>query len=100
MISPQQSRRREAGSVPASRRDRRIMSGKMKTTTARADWIQDRVIERASELRQTAAMIARATDWRVSVDHVRSYLDRRSSMGSHKLQHVLSVLGLTITTGD
>lgn len=60
------------------------------------DWIQARVIARAAELGLTSYAIAKATDGKVSEDHVRNYLTRSSSMGSHKLQHVLKVLGLTI----
>ena len=60
------------------------------------DWIQERVIARAAELQLTAYAIAKRTDGAVSPDHVQDYLQRRKSMGSHKLQHVLNVLGLTI----
>lgn len=60
------------------------------------DWIQMRVAARASEMGLTAYAIAKATNWAVSEDHVRHYLDRRTSMGSGKLQHVLRVLGLDI----
>lgn len=63
----------------------------------RADWIQDRVISRAEQLELTAYAIAKATGGKVSEDHVRDYLTRKKSMGSHKLQHVLSVLGLEIS---
>ena len=60
----------------------------------RRDWLQDAVIERAAALQRTAYSIARDCGWAVSEDHVRDYLRRRKSMGSHKLQHVLRVLGL------
>lgn len=61
-----------------------------------SDWIQSRVIARANELGLTAYAIAQKTGGRVSNDHVKDYLERRKSMGSHKLQHVLTVLGLEI----
>jgi hypothetical protein len=38
----------------------------------------------------------KATGGKVSEDHVRNYLTRSSSMGSHKLQYVLDVLGLGV----
>lgn len=61
-----------------------------------ADWIQGRVIARVLELGLSSYEIAKRTDGRVSEDHVRDYLTRRKSMGSHKLQHVLAVLGLEL----
>ncbi len=63
----------------------------------RGDWIQDAVIARAAALGMTAYAIAQASNGAVSDDHVQAYLTRRKSMGSHKLQHVLSALGLTVT---
>ena len=68
----------------------------MATPKPQEDWIQAACIERAKELRLNASEIARLTEGAVSDDHVRDYLTRRKSMGSHKLQHVLKVLGLTI----
>lgn len=64
---------------------------------ANRDWIQDACIRRARDLDMTAYAVARDTDGAVSENHVRQYLSRRASMGSHKLKHVLRVLGLTIT---
>lgn len=61
------------------------------------DWMQQRVIARAQELGLTAYAIAKATGGAVSEDHVKNYLERRASMGSHKLQHVLRVLRLDVT---
>lgn len=63
------------------------------------DWLQDAVIARAAKLGLTAYAIAQATGGKVSEDHVRAYLTRSKSMGSHKLQHVLVVLGLEVTPG-
>jgi hypothetical protein len=63
---------------------------------ARADWIQQTVIDRASALGLSAYAIAQRTAGAVSADHVLAYLARRKSMGSHKLQHVLTALRLTI----
>jgi hypothetical protein len=68
-----------------------------KTDPRLTDWVQARVIERAAELGLTAYAIAQRTEGAVSEDHVRAYLTKSKSMGSHKLQHVLRVLGLTIT---
>ncbi len=65
---------------------------------AEKDWIQARVIARARELQLTSYAIAQRTEGAVSEDHVRAYLTRAKSMGSHKLQHVLRVLGLRIET--
>ncbi len=61
------------------------------------DWIQDSVIARANKLGLTSYAIAKASEGAVSEDHVRDYLTRAKSMGSHKLQHVLRVLGLKIS---
>jgi hypothetical protein len=66
-------------------------------TAPTADWIQSAVIARAAKLNLTAYAIAKLTDGAVSEDHVKDYLERRKSMGSHKLQHVLAVLGLALT---
>jgi hypothetical protein len=44
----------------------------------------------------TSYAIAKLTDGQVSEDHVRAYLTHQKSMGSHKLQHVLTALGLKI----
>jgi hypothetical protein len=56
------------------------------------------VIARAQTLGLTAYAIAKATNGRVSADHVQAYLTRRKSCGSHKLQHILTVLDLTLIT--
>lgn len=60
------------------------------------DWIQAAVIARADELGLSSYAIAKATNGKVSEDHVRNYLTRSSSMGSHKLQHVLKVLDMDV----
>jgi predicted DNA-binding transcriptional regulator YafY len=62
----------------------------------RRDWLQDEAIARAKELGITAYGLAKATGWAVSENHIRRYLARERSMGSHKLQHLLRVLGLTV----
>jgi hypothetical protein len=64
----------------------------------RYDWLQSAVIARAAALKLTAYAIAKLTDGKVSEDHVKDYLLRRKSMGSHKLQHVLRVLGMEVRT--
>jgi len=64
------------------------------------DWIQERVIARAKTLGLTAYAIAQATGGKVSEDHIRHYLMKRKSCGSHKLQHILRVLGLRIEAGE
>ena len=61
-----------------------------------SDWIQDTVIARASILEKSAYRIAVDCGHAVSEDHINDYLRRRKSMGSHKLQHVLKVLGLKV----
>ena len=66
------------------------------TREERDDWIQAAVIKRAEQLELTSYKIALLTEGQVSEDHVRDYLTRRKSMGSHKLQHVLKALGLTV----
>ena len=64
--------------------------------TDQHDWLQDAVIDRAKKLGVTAYWIAKQTAGAVSNDHVMAYLSRRKSMGSHKLQHVLRTLGMTV----
>lgn len=60
------------------------------------DWVQEAVIARAAELQLSAYALAQATGWAVSPDHVLAYLNRKKSMGSHKLQHLLRALGLSV----
>lgn len=74
-------------------------AGATRADRSRADAIQEAVISRAAELGMTAYAIAKATDGAVTETHVRDYMQRRSSMGSHKLQHVLTALGLVIVAG-
>lgn len=62
------------------------------------DWIRARVIARANELGLTAYGIAKATEGRVSTNHIRCYLAGEKSLTSSKLQHVLTVLGLQISS--
>lgn len=75
-----------------------------KTKTDRADWIQARVIARAKELGWPRSLssyeIAKRSDGGVSEDHVHAYLTRSKSMGSHKLQHVLTALGLSLVAEE
>ncbi len=61
------------------------------------DTIQETVIARAKKLGLTSYAIAKASDGAVSEDHIQDFLNKRKSMGSHKLQHVLRVLGLKIS---
>lgn len=62
----------------------------------RKDWLQETVIARAAELGLTAYAIAKSTGDHVTADHVKDYLERRKSMGSHKLQAVLRAIGLRV----
>lgn len=62
----------------------------------RRDLVQEAVIARAEQLGLTAYAIAKLTGGAVSPDHVKDYLERRKSMGSHKLQHVLTAIGLGV----
>ena len=76
----------------------RLMSeaGDYFASHVRDDWIQAMVIARAKELGMTAYAVAAATGFAVCADHVKDYFMRKKSMASHKLQNVLTVLGLTI----
>jgi hypothetical protein len=65
-------------------------------TPSLRDEIQETCIARSEALGLSSYAIAQATGGEVSEDHVRAYLTRRKSMGSHKLQHVLKALGLVI----
>ena len=62
-----------------------------------SDQIQEAVIARAAKLGLSAYAVAKATEGAVSENHVRCYLTREKSMGSHKLQHIFRALGLKIT---
>jgi hypothetical protein len=62
-----------------------------------ADWLQDRVIARIEEIGVTSYAVSKATGNRVSEDHVRAYVTKAKSMGSHKLQYLLQALGLTVS---
>lgn len=64
------------------------------------DSIQALVSKRARELNLTAYAIAQATSGAVSRQHVHDFLRGDKSMGSEKLQHVLVVLGLTISAAE
>lgn len=64
-----------------------------------ADQIQETVIARAAKLGLSGYAIAQLTGKLVSERHIQDYLARRSSMGSHKLQHILRVLTLKIQEG-
>jgi hypothetical protein len=60
------------------------------------DWIQEAVIARARVLGLNPLQISQQTGGKVSDDHIREFLNRRKSMGSYKLQHVLRALDLRI----
>ena len=62
-----------------------LQAGAFFASCARQDWIQERVSARARELGLTASAIAKATGDAVSENHIRCYLAREKSMGSHKL---------------
>jgi len=60
------------------------------------DSIQEACIARMNALKLNPNQVAELLDGQVSRSHVCDYLTRRSSIGSHKLQHVLKALGMTI----
>jgi predicted transcriptional regulator len=62
--------------------------------TKPADWIQAAVVARTAQLGLTGVELARRSG--VSQPHVADYLAGRSTMGSWKLQHVLTALGLAL----
>lgn len=64
-----------------------------------ADAIQDQCIARMESLGLNPNQVAEQLDGRVSRSHVCDYLTRRASIGSHKLQHLLDVLGLRVSEG-
>ena len=63
-----------------------------------SDAIQDLCIARMTELGLNPNQVAERLDGQVSRTHVCDYLTRRASIGSHKLQHLLVVLQLAITS--
>lgn len=66
----------------------------------RADWLQLAVIARVTARRLSSYRLSQMTDGAVSEDHIRAYLTRKKSMGSHKLQHVLRALGGALVWRD
>lgn len=71
-------------------------AGDFFTANLRRDWLQQAVADRAAELGLTAYALAARTGGAVSEGHIRAYLGCQKSMGSHKLQHVLRALDLTL----
>lgn len=63
----------------------------------KGDWIQERVIARATELGLTAYALAKATASGVTENAVKDYLERRCTMSTRKLQHLFRALGLTVS---
>ena len=60
------------------------------------DAIRETVIARAAELNLSAYAVAKLTGGKVSQSHIRAFMNRKKSMGSEKLQHVLKALRLRI----
>lgn len=56
------------------------------------DDIQDQVIARAAEFGWDADRLDVETAGRIGAEHIRGFLARERSMGSHKLQHLLRAL--------
>lgn len=56
------------------------------------DTIQDALIDQMAKLGLNPNKVAEMLDGQVSRSHVCDYLTRRASIGSHKLQHVISAL--------
>lgn len=63
------------------------------------DTIQEQCIARMKELGLNPNQVAERLP-NMSRTHVCDYLSRRSSMGSHKLQHLLKILQLEIQPKD
>lgn len=65
-----------------------------------ADAIQDACIARMTAMGLNPNQVAEKLDGKVSRSHVCDYLTRRASIGSHKLQHVLAAVGLSVKTDN
>lgn len=61
-----------------------------------SDAIQDACIARMESMGLNPNKVSELLDGKVSRSHVNDYLTRRASIGSHKLQHLLAVLGLAL----
>lgn len=61
-----------------------------------SDAIQELCIARMEALGLNPNQVAERVGDKISRTHVCDYLGRRASLGSHKLQHLLPVLGLRI----
>lgn len=68
----------------------------MPKPTGEPDSIQSACIARMEALELNPNRVAEMLEGQVSRAHVCEYLTRKSSMGSHKLQHLLAALGLKI----
>jgi hypothetical protein len=62
------------------------------------DAIQEQCIARMEALGLNPNQVAVRLEGQVSRVHVCDYLSRRSGMGSHKLQHLLDVLGIRLVS--
>lgn len=60
------------------------------------DAIQEQCIARMHELGMVPNQVAKLVEQHITRAHVTDYLSRRASMGSHRLQHVLTALNLRL----
>jgi hypothetical protein len=65
-----------------------------------SDAIQDQCIARMEALKLNPNQVAEMLDGKVSRSHVCDYLTRRSSIGSHKLQHLFDALKMSVNAKD
>jgi hypothetical protein len=62
----------------------------------RDDWIQASVAKEMDVQGLTSTDVEELSGGAVPASHIDRYRNRKASMGSHKLQHILRVLGLSI----
>jgi hypothetical protein len=72
------------------------MNQSNKSAPVAHDLIQERCISAMQALGLNASQVAQRVRL-ISRTHVTDFLARRKSMGSHKLQHLLPALGLTLS---
>lgn len=68
----------------------------MRKSPGLTDELQEKCIARAREMRLTPYALDIKTGGKVSQRHIEAFLERRCSLSSHKLQHLLKALDLEL----
>ena len=74
------------------------MTDKPRPIQPQRDEIQSAIIARMVHLGLNPNQVAEMVEGKVSRGHVCDYLTRKSGMGTHKAQHLMKALGLTLVS--